>query len=300
VEWSIELGAHAAVIDETGGGLRSYHVDGEPVVDGYAAGERPPGGAGQVLAPWPNRIRDGRYDFAGRTHELTLTEPEHSNAIHGLVRRLPWQAARRGTSAITVECTISNEPGYPFGLRLVTTWSLTDDGLRVEHEADGLGPGPAPFGLGVHPYLLVPDVPADELDLTVPAAEVVSNDERGLPTELTPVAQSQLDFRSPRRIGGTVIDNAFTGIGPERTVRLAGAHSSVELWLDESFRWVQVFTADTLPEPRRRRSVAVEPMTCPADAFNSGTDLITLEPGQTWRGSWGIRPRRNVRSSATD
>jgi aldose 1-epimerase len=62
------------------------------------------------------------------------------------------------------------------------------------------------------------------------------------------------------------------------------------LWMDEAFRWVQVFTADALPEPRRRRGVAVEPMTCPPDAFNSGEDLLVLAPGETWRGSWGISP----------
>src|SRR6266550_367262 len=126
MEWSIRHSHQALVIDEIGGGLRSYQADGVDVIDGYREGTRPPGAAGQVLAPWPNRVRDGRYDFEGRTHELALTEPDHNNAIHGLMRRLPWRLTGRTTATVRVECTISNEPGYPFDLRLMTTWSLAD------------------------------------------------------------------------------------------------------------------------------------------------------------------------------
>jgi aldose 1-epimerase len=289
MEWTIAHGAQVAAIDERGGGLQRYQVDGVRVIDDYPDGTRPPGGAGQVLAPWPNRIRDGRYTFEGKTHELPLTEPKHDNAIHGLVRQLPWQATERTGSSIDAECAISNEPGYPFGIRVSTTWSLLDDGLRVEHAAEGLGPGLTPFGLGVHPYLLIPGVGVDALVLTVPAERVLHADGRGLPTKLADVEGSTYDFRAPRPIGKTELDHAFTGVTGDRTVRICAGDDCVELWLDDSFPWVQLFTADTLAEPRRRRAVAVEPMTCPADAFNSGTDLITLEPGQVWRGSWGIR-----------
>jgi aldose 1-epimerase len=289
MEWSIKRSHHVAVIDEIGGGLRSFQVDGVDVVDGYPEGARPPGGAGQVLAPWPNRIRDGRYDFEGRTHELVLTEPEHGNAIHGLMRRLPWSLVTRRDDCLSVACEVSEEPGYPFDVRVSTTWSLSDDGLHVEHEAESLGPGPAPFGLGVHPYLTVPGHPADELRLTVPADTVLYADERGLPKERTGVDGSEFDFRTERTIGSTVVDHAYTDLHDDRTVRIAGGGTTLELWVSDAFPWVQVFTADTLPEPRYRRSVAVEPMTCPADAFNSGVNLIRLESGQVWRGSWGIR-----------
>src|SRR4051812_12643649 len=149
MEWTLAHGGHMAAIDARGGGLRCYQVDGVAVVDGYPADARPPAGAGQVLAPWPNRIRDGRYTFAGRSHELTLTEPERSNAIHGLVRGLQWHATEHAESSVTIECTIDDEPGYPFNLRLSTCWSLAEDGLRVGHTAQNLGAGPAPFGLGV-------------------------------------------------------------------------------------------------------------------------------------------------------
>jgi aldose 1-epimerase len=288
MDWTITHGNQIAAINEVGGGLRTYRVEGVDVVDGYPEASRPPGGAGQILAPWPNRVRDGRYEFEGRTHELALTEPEHNNAIHGLVRRLSWQLTAKRDNQVTVECVINDEPGYPFVVRLSTTWSLSGDGLQVEHEAEGLGPGAAPFGLGVHPYLTIPGATADDLALTVPADQVLYDDERGLPTEQAEVAATEFDFRAERAIGAAVIDHAFTALF-DRRVRISSGAGAVEVWLDAAFPWVQVFTGDTLDRPRYRRSVAVEPMTCPADAFNSGTDLITLEAGQVWRGAWGIR-----------
>jgi aldose 1-epimerase len=51
-----------------------------------------------------------------------------------------------------------------------------------------------------------------------------------------------------------------------------------------------VFTGDSLHGERHRRSVAIEPMTCPPDAFRSGRDMVVIKPGDTWRGAWGIRP----------
>ena len=80
------------VVVEVGGGLRSYTVGERRILDGYGAGEMATAGRGQVLAPWPNRLQDGTYEFEGRRHQLPLSEPEHANAIHGLVRWAAWQA----------------------------------------------------------------------------------------------------------------------------------------------------------------------------------------------------------------
>jgi aldose 1-epimerase len=259
------------------------------VLDGYREHTRAPSGAGQILAPWPNRLRDGRYAFEGRQHQLVLTEPSAGNAIHGLVRWLPWQRVAHQESAVTVTCRIPDQPGYPFRVQLTTTWSLGEDGLRVEHSAESIGEVAAPFGLGVHPYLVIPGVDVDDLILTVPAEHVLLADERGLPTEQAKVAGTNLDFRNGDKIGTRRLDHAFTSLIDDRTVRISAQGSTVELWLGTTFPWTQVFTGDTIAGRRKRRSVAVEPMTCPADAFNSGTDLIRLEPGRGWRGIWGSR-----------
>lgn len=295
-QWTISAAGHRAVIVEIGGGLREYQVDGVDYVDGYAEDEIAPGSAGQVLAPWPNRIRDGSYSFGGREHQLSLTEPARHNAIHGLVTWHPWQAVSHEESRLTVEAVVPAQPGYPWPLLLRTHWSVGPDGLQARHEATNLSTEPCPFGVAPHPYLRVPGVAVDDIRLHVPARTRLLVDGRLLPIGAQKVAGTEYDFTVPRRIGTTVLDTAFGDVIADdegrSTVTLTGPGGSpaVAMWADAGFGWWQVYTGDTLPPERHRRSVAVEPMTCPPDAFRSGRDVILLEPGQSWSGAWGIRP----------
>jgi aldose 1-epimerase len=291
-QWVIEGGGHQATVVEVGGGLREYTVDGSAVLDGYSADEICPAGAGQQLAPWPNRTGDGRYSFDGISCQLALNEVDKRNAIHGLVRWLPWRKVAGTIDSITLACEPPAQPGYPWPLSLTTRWSVSVHGLRAEHSATNLADRPAPFGFGCHPYLLLPGTMGD-WSLHVPAATLLRTDERSLPIGTEPVAGTEADFREPRRIGGTTLDSAYTDLvrGPADTadVSLSTDGQRTTVWADESFGWIQVFTGDGLHAPRARRSVAIEPMTCPPDALRTGRDLIVLEPGETWRGAWGIR-----------
>lgn len=294
-QWTITGGDQQAVVVEVGGGLRAYRVGGVDYLDGYADDEVSPGSAGHVLAPWPNRIRDGRYSFGGRAYQLSLTEPDKHTAIHGLVNWLPWHLVEQAPDAITVACELPAQIGYPWPLRLSTRWSIGPDGLRAEHEVTNLGAQECPFGLSVHPYFRLPGVPVEEVRLRVPGRSRLLVDGRMLPIGAVKVTGSEYDFTEPQRIGEAVLDVTFGDIdqGPDgSSVTLAGpaGEPAVSIWADPAFGWWQVFTGDTLIGDRYRRSVAVEPMTCPPDAFRSGRDVIVLAPGATWRASWGIRP----------
>lgn len=297
VEWSIGDADQEAVVVEVGGGLRAYRAGDWEIVDGYADTEICPGSAGQMLAPWPNRIRDGRFSFGGQIHQLSLTEPVRHNAIHGLVCWSRWRATESTATSVTVEHDLIAQPGYPWPVRLRTVWSVGPDGLRADHEATNVGDEACPFGFGPHPYLAIPGTPVDEFSLRLPAASRLLTDGRGLPIGAARVAGSEYDFNLARRIGSTVLDTTYgdpePGPGGVTTVSVTGPDGHlVEVWADASFGWWQVFTGDTLDVPRYRRSVAIEPMTCPPDAFRSGRDVVVLEPGATWCGSWGIRGRR--------
>ncbi|MET7749107.1 aldose 1-epimerase family protein [Micromonospora sp. NPDC005367] len=294
-QWTISAAGHEAVIVEVGGGLRTYTHDGVDYVDGYAEDELCPGSAGQVLAPWPNRIRDGRYAIGERTYQLPLTEPARHVAIHGLVNWMPWQLLEQSADAVTIGCDLPAQPGYPWALQLRSRWSVGADGLRAEHEVRNVSGEAAPFGFSVHPYLQLPGVPVDELAMRVPGRSRIVLDNRLLPIAVTDVAGTEYDWTSPRKIGDAVLDLAFGDVVREgdggSSVSLAAPDGSgVTIWAGGEFGWWQVFTGDTLTGERHRRSVAVEPMTCPPDAFRSGHDVITLAPGETWRGVWGVRP----------
>jgi aldose 1-epimerase len=292
----IELAAEdqLVVLDRVGGGIRAYSARDRHVIDGYPAGEPSTSGRGQVLIPWPNRIEDGSYEFEGQRHQLELTEPENDNAIHGLVRWEPWTVAEHEAHRVVMEHALSSPQGYPFTLQVSIEYMLAVDGLTVRTTATNLGESACPFGSGFHPYFTVGTETVDSVVLHLPANTVLGADERGLPLAAASVEGTEYDFRRPRPIGPTTFDHAFTELGRDTDclARVAlGGHpgTGLELWVDETYGYLQVFSGDPLPDVNRR-SLAVEPMTCPANAFRTGEGLIRLEPGASFTGAWGISP----------
>jgi aldose 1-epimerase len=291
-QFEISAGDLRAVVVEVGGGLRAFSANGREVMDGYRVDEMCSSGRGQVLIPWPNRLEDGLYTFEGRSHQLPLTDVATGNAIHGLVRWARWDVRERGRDRVIMGHLLRPQPGYPFTVELRIEYRLSDDGLQVSTTATNLGP----YGTGAHPYLTVGTPSVDAAFLRVPASTVLLFDGRGLPSGTQPVDGTAYDFRDPRPIGETVLDNAFTDLqrgndGRAYVELVAPDGPSVALWVDERYSYVMVFTGDPLPDVARR-SIAVEPMTCPPNAFRTGESLISLEPGSSLTGTWGITPRR--------
>ena len=278
---------------EVGGALRALEHDGAPLLDGYPATEMASGGRGQPLLPWPNRLAEGRYRFGGRAIEAPVNERSTGSAIHGLTRWTSWRVAERGPSRCAMELSLRPQPAFPFPLDLRLEYALGDGGLEVTLRASNPGDAELPFGAGFHPYLTLATGTIDELSARVPAASWLPADARGIPTgERRPVA-GDLDLREGPVLGGRVLDHCLADLarGPDglARVRLAAGHGrAATLWMDEAFPYVMVFTGDTLPPDRRRRGLAVEPMTCAPDAFNSGDGLVVLRPGQSFAGRWGI------------
>jgi aldose 1-epimerase len=295
-QYEIAHGDMRAVIVEVGGGIRILERAGTAWLDGYDAHEICPAGTGQVLAPWPNRLRDGGYEIGGMRYQLPISEPKTGNAIHGLTRWEPWRVVEHTQVRVAMRHVLHPRPGYPFRLELTNTWALDATGLRVEHTARNTGSTTCPFGLGIHPYLMLPGRAVDELWLQLPAARYFPTDARKLPLASTAVTGSEYDYTAPRRIGGATLDTAFVGCTRDRDglarVTVGDERGGgLSLWMDAAFSVVQVFTGDTLPPERRRRALAVEPMSCAPDAFNNGEGLVLLAPGAHWQGTWGIAAR---------
>jgi aldose 1-epimerase len=106
------------------------------------------------------------------------------------------------------------------------------------------------------------------------------------------------DLTTSRFVGQTVLDTCFTTLERDSDGRARasldapGGRTGATLWVDERFPYLMVYTGDTLPDlPRRRRAVAIEPMTCPPNAFRTGKDVVGLQPGREWSACWGIVPR---------
>ena len=294
-QFEIAFGDQRATVVEIGGGLRSYSAGGRELLDSYAPDEPAPSGRGQLLMPWPNRLEDGAYEFDGRTHQLPLTEPERRNAIHGLVRSEAWRARAQEPHRVVLEHVLEPRPGYPFTLSLSVEYSLSEGGLHVRTTAKNVGAEACPFGSGQHPYLTLGTPVVDSLVMRAPGRTVLIEDERGIPRGREPVDGTAYDFRRPREIRETKLDDAFTDLerGEDGLARVElrdpTSRAGLTVWLDESYSYVQLFTGDPLPDVSRR-SLAVEPMTCPANAFRTGEDLVRLEPGSSCTSAWGIVP----------
>ncbi|WEO76651.1 aldose 1-epimerase family protein [Cryobacterium sp. SO2] len=292
-------GPATATITEVAAGLREYALNGIDLVEGFAASSVPPLGAGIVLAPWPNRIRDGVWTHDGTRHQLAITEPAQGNAIHGLLAVTAYRLVTQTANEVTLAATVYPQTGYPYQLDTTVTYTLTADGLAVTHGIRNVGGAAAPVALGTHPYLKIGDVPTGDLLLRLNAGTHIDVDSRLNPVGVTPVDGTRFDLRAGARVGDLDLDDGFGGVVVTGGV---GEHSltapdgrRVTLWGDENMAYVQVFTPRIFPvrsagEVKRGQAVAIEPMTAPADAFNSGQGLRWLAPGEEWVVRWGITP----------
>ena len=297
-QFEISGGGYRAVVTECGAGLRALEYDGRPLVLGFPEDRTASSGRGQLLAPWPNRVAGATYTFEGTEHRPPVDERERGNAIHGLVRWAAWTPEEMTTHSASLVLRLMARPGYPWTLDLHALYDLSADGLTVTVTATNLSPSAAPYALGAHPYLVAGQGRVDDWELTLPAATRLVTDDRMIPTGREDVRDTDLDFRMARPLRQTSMDTAFTDLtrGPDGRVEVQlrdpAADQGVALWADAKHSYLQLFTGDALPA-HARESLAVEPMTAPPNAFNSGESLVVLSPagsdGDEHSASWGIR-----------
>ena len=304
-QYSLRSGAYEAVIASVGASLRLLRHDGRDLILSFDADQVRPDYRGATLAPWPNRVVGGTYEFAGTEYVTALTEPERSQALHGLAAWLDYGVVAQSDDAVTLEAVIQPQTGYPWRVRIETTYALSADGLTQTVRATNQSATDAPFGTGPHPYLVAGPAPLDEWTLRLPAASVLEvTPDRLSPVALHPVADhdpERFDRREPRPVGGVQLDHAFTDLETDAAggavLRLTDPSGvGVEVAWGAECPWVQVYTGDKpdgAENPDHRTGVAVEPMTSAPDAFNADrypydTGLVTLAPDVEFAASWRI------------
>ena len=297
----LRLGDVTATVAELAASLRRVRVGGTEIVQDYGVDALPSGASGIVLVPWPNRVRDGRWTLRepqdgaleGAAQQLDITEPAKGNASHGLLRNTGYRVTDRSDSAVTLSATVFPQHGYPFHLDTSVRYALTPTGVDIVHGVHNVGDRRAPFGVGCHPYLRVGDTAMRDLVVTVSGSRMLETDERSLPLREVPVDGTPQDLREGAPLRGLDLDTAYTGLetvdGRVRHRLTAPDGRTVELAADPEFAWTQVFTSEVYDtDDGRIDAVAIEPMTCPADAFNSGTGLTWLEPDEQWVAGWSL------------
>lgn len=293
-EHSIASGPYTALVTTRGGALRELRHQGRDLVVGFGPEGRIPDYRGVMCVPWPNRLADGRYTYAGKDFEAVINEPERGSALHGLATGMNWELRQAAADSVVLACRVGAGRHYPSDLEVSVTYSLGPGGLRSTVSTVNVGQAAAPYGVCPHPYLVAGQGKLDDWTLELPAHDFLEvTPDRLLPTGMKSVEGHAFDFRSPRQLGSLKIDHAFTGISRDEQglarVRVQDpAGTGVELEWGAEWPWVQIHTADK-PVGPDRLGLAVEPMTCPPDAFNSGTDLVHLKPGESHAASWIIR-----------
>ncbi|GAB3410674.1 aldose 1-epimerase family protein [Schumannella luteola] len=317
--FELRSGDARAVIGSVAAVLCELEVDGHALTETVPVDSLPPQGCGIVLAPWPNRVRGARWTLraadsgaaADAELELDLTDPKWNAASHGLLRNTAYRLVDHTPSTVELAALIPPQHGWPFELETRVRYALEPDGLVVTHHVSNVGATRAPWAVGAHPYLRVGDTPAADLELRVPAGVALEVDATLIPVGAHPVGDDE-DLRAGSRVGDLELNTAFVvnaaphssaddavdavdADGAREIARLtAPGGAATQLWGDPAFLWVQVFTPSDFPRPLgghepTGKAVALEPMTAPADALNSGEGLLWLEPGASWSASWGIR-----------
>lgn len=296
---STPTGETRAIVTELAAALRTLTVDGADVTEPYGADVQPPFANGIVLFPWPNRIRDGKWQLDGATQQLDITEPKFQNASHGLLRFSPYRVIAQAADSITLAASVFPQHGYPFRLDAEVRYELEDDGIHVSHDILNASDAAAPVALGTHPFLRVGAVPTEELTITIAAATRFVTDDRLIPIDEVPTAGTAFDLSTGASVTSVDLNTTFGSLGDPvdgvHTHRLTAPNGSyTELWQHVDFGFVLAF-ATPFPRPDGSKSlaVAIEPMTGPPNAFNSGQGLRWLEPGERWSLDWGIRYHGN-------
>jgi len=244
------------------------------------------------LLPFPNRIGGGKFTFGGQAYALPLNYPHEGHAIHGLLHDQPFQ--RTGTSVTRDSASVTlthayrgSRKGFPFYFDAKICYKLNNGtGLTCTAEVVNAGDGPMPLGIGWHPYLTL-GKPINGLRLRIPGARKVVVGPDMIPTgAVTPFSR----FVDPLELGDQMLDDTFEvdvsngTVGTDLVDPEEGI--TVQVWQEchrDQFRYVHVYTS---PD---RKSVAVEPMTCWANAFNNQHGLIVLRSGESARVRCGIR-----------
>ncbi|MEC5190316.1 aldose 1-epimerase [Arthrobacter sp. MP_M7] len=289
-QYELRRGDALAVVTELAAGLRLYSRGGMQLTESYGDGEISPGASGITLAPWANRVEDGVWYLNGKRQQLDITEVSRNNASHGLLRNAAYELVDEAEFSVTLEAAVFPQHGYPFLLRHRVQYELAEDlGLVVRQQLTNDAEQPAPFVLGAHPYLRLGDVPSEELTITVRAATRLVTDERLIPRSAEAV-DGTFDLRAGKPVGALDLDSAYTDLefddGVARHTLAAPDGRSVSLWQDTNCAYTHVFV--TTEFPGRTKAVAIEPMTGPANAFNSGDGLRWLAPGERFAMTWGI------------
>lgn len=284
---SVELisGDSRALISIEGQALIGLRLDGVEIMPDSKSAQA--FFAGAVLAPWPNRIRGGKYSFDSRDFQLEGNDGL-GNALHGLIFDKAASVTQQNQHSVSLKTTLPPSPQYPGHLEIQTAYSLDSHGLKVTHSAKNIGQTQAPVGLGAHPYFAVPN----GASLLVDAGLVARRENDMIPEIYEGIESLGLTVGSATQISALKLDNEFTDLvfqdGVAQTQVLDSNGNGFSVW-QEAAEYLMIYTCEEFPfDSGVAPAIAIEPQSCGANAFNNGRGLKLLGPGEESGFRWGV------------
>lgn len=290
----IEHGDYSALVSHRGATLVALFYRNWNILSGPELVLPELGHHGAVLAPWPNRLAQGKYSFQGSTFQLPQNDSKYGHAIHGFAFMRDWQVKETGSNISTMRVPLYCKEGYPYQVDLEVTYKLTGAGLKCISRWVNKGEATAPFGLGFHPYFRPGPNAMEHWQLQIDASKVMEVDPKLLPlVEPSLVSTTPFDFRTPRAIGNQAFSNTYLASDSADKIQATltdpgpGGHRIV-VQAHGPFRYLQAFTGDLPLETLHRKGLSLEPQTCPTNAFVTKESLLELPPESTGSATWSV------------
>jgi len=287
-----KTGNSFSIVPEYGASLLEVNFDGHSMLDSLQTnGEllKNDWYKNIILYPFPNRLKNGKYNFEGKKYQFPINDLNTKNALHGFEAKDFFEIVSIDCSEKSAEihCRHQNKgdnPAYPFTFLLDVKMCLSEENkFTIELILKNEGQQKIPVGLGWHPYFNCFGKSNDAY-LEIPDCQFIEVDEFAIPTH----EQFEYSyFQKKKKIGNVVLDNAFElkNQKEKAVFNLFTKLGKLTYWQEtghRKFNYVQIFT------PSHRKSIAIEPMTCNIDAFNSKEGLITLEQEEHCSGKFGF------------
>lgn len=247
-----------------------------------------------ILFPTPNRVRDHTFTFQGQQVEMIKNGIPRSQ--HGLALDTRWQIRRLecgenyalAQAEFCIQNGDENYQAFPWECRLNVSYRLTENALDVSYRVKNQSQRPMPFGIGLHPWFLLPKEP-DGVSLCMPAEKCFETTEDLLPTgKLIPVCQNKAyDLNSFRKVHELDLDTVFFTKAQDIYLRYDNRGYRIRIHTTEEFEYGVVFTAFSRGMAKDGYEVfCVENQSCCTDAINlhengyKKSGLLILSPNE--------------------
>ncbi len=295
-----QTGAYAAILPQTGAILNELVVPlagGEKlnVVQGYQNADELRSELNKQfrsvkLWPFPNRVYGAKYNYEGKSYDLPLNFPQEGNSIHGFLYEASFRVVEVAESSEFASLLITHEypgdlAGFPFPAKVKVLYTFdVNQKLKIDTLVMNTGQQTMPMGDGWHAYFST-GKPIDELQLRFNPLSLFDSEDM----------TKMQGYEQFKKIGNQSWDHCFELDSSENSheLILRDTQLGIDIKIEQgtgtqAYNYLQIYT------PPDRESIAIEPMSCPPDAFNHGIGLINLEPEEKITFTYSIQVEQFV------